>query len=37
MREWNEDDVKEWLAHTSGWRFSKIVLPEDKKDGKGLI
>ena len=37
MEEWTEEDVLAWLGYTAGGRFSKLVLPEGKKDGKGLI
>ena len=37
MEAWSTEDVRKWLGHAAGGRFAKIVLPDGKADGKGLL
>eukprot|EP00392_Amoebophrya_sp_AT5.2_P003374 g3379.t1 len=37
LKDWSEADVERWLGSVAGGRFSRIVLPEGFRDGKGLL
>jgi len=37
LPEWTEDEVSMWLGNVAHGRFARIVLPEGKRDGRGLL
>ena len=37
MEKWTEADVQNWLGSVAGGRFAKLVLPEGRRDGRGLL